>query len=110
MKMFGDLKPFGNLVLVRIDAVERTTAGGIIIPEQSKDRQEAMQSIGTVVALGPQCYADSGGPEAWGVVEGAKVFFNKNSAISLPSSDEEEKLLRFAYDTDILAGLGVSHA
>jgi chaperonin GroES len=106
MKMFGAMQPLGNLVLLKIQPVEQRTAGGIIIPDQSKDRQEAMQAIGTVEAIGPQAYDQTGGPEKWGVEVGMKVFFNKNSAIQVPSSDEEEKLYRFAYDQDVLAALG----
>lgn len=50
--------PAGYRMLLKMDEVEEVTAGGIILPQQTKDADEAAQEWGTVVALGPFCYHD----------------------------------------------------
>jgi co-chaperonin GroES (HSP10) len=50
------LKPIRNRVLVRPDAVESETAGGLIIPDNAKD---GIVMSGEVVALGPECHGPS---------------------------------------------------
>ena len=51
-----NLRPLGRRVLVRPDAPETETEGGIYIPEQHRD---TIAMSGTVVALGPECAGPS---------------------------------------------------
>lgn len=45
-------------VLIKPDPVEEKTAGGIIIPERQKDREQAGTQTGTVVASGGNAFSD----------------------------------------------------
>ncbi len=45
--------PCGNKILVKPDAIEEKTRGGIIIPKNSKDKYQQMVAYGYVVAVGP---------------------------------------------------------
>jgi len=48
--------PCGNHVLVKPDIIEEKTKGGIIIPEQERDKYQFSVAYGYVVALGPDCF------------------------------------------------------
>lgn len=50
------ISPSGNRVVVKPDDVERTTAGGIIIPDTEADKHALAQSTGTLVAVGPDAW------------------------------------------------------
>ncbi len=51
--------PCGNHVLVKPDIIEEKTKGGIIIPEQERDKYQFSVAYGYVVALGPDCFIHS---------------------------------------------------
>ena len=51
--------PCGNHVLVKPDAIEEKTKGGIIIPDKDRERHQKGVSYGYVVALGPDCFKHS---------------------------------------------------
>lgn len=51
------LHPIGGQVVVALDEPEETTAGGLVIPEQAKERPDT----GTVVAVGPGRQGRDGG-------------------------------------------------
>ena len=48
--------PSGNRVLVKPDEVEDVTPGGIVIPQQVRDKHQMSANYGHVVALGPDCF------------------------------------------------------
>ncbi len=57
--------PVGHFMLVALPEIERTndngdavTAGGIILPPTVTDRERAASVVGTVLAMGPDCYKD----------------------------------------------------
>lgn len=50
--------PVGHFMLVALPEVEVRTKSGIYIPEQVSDRERAASVIGTVLAMGPDCYLD----------------------------------------------------
>lgn len=50
------MEPCGNKVLVKPDALEEFTDGGILLPDQVKDRHELSACYGYVVAVGPDCF------------------------------------------------------
>lgn len=65
--------PYGDRVLVKPEAVEQTTAFGIIIPETAKEKPET----GVVVAVGPGKYGDDNMRVPLGVKVGDKIMFSK---------------------------------
>lgn len=50
------IEPAGNRVVVKPDDVERKTEGGIIIPDKQADQHAHAQTIGTLVAVGPDAW------------------------------------------------------
>lgn len=52
MKNDSGVQPIGYRILVKPLEVEERTAGGIIIPDASKDQKQWRQSRGTVIAIG----------------------------------------------------------
>lgn len=55
------IKPAGHRILVRMDTVETKTSSGLIhLPESAKDRQEAAQTTGTLIAVGPNAWTCDG--------------------------------------------------
>ena len=50
--------PVGHFMLVALPEVEIRTAGGVYIPETVSERERTASVIGTVIAMGPDCYVD----------------------------------------------------
>ena len=50
--------PVGDRVLVRPDVIEEKTEGGIIIPNQHRDKHQAAQMAGVLVAVGEDAWMD----------------------------------------------------
>lgn len=51
------ITPSGNRIIIKPDDVERVTEGGIIIPDAQADAHQGAQSIGTLVAVGPDAWS-----------------------------------------------------
>ena len=50
------IAPRGNRLLVRPDKIEEYSDGGILLPEQARERAESAASYGYVVAVGPDAW------------------------------------------------------
>ena len=50
------ITPSGDRVIVKPDEIETVTAGGIVIPDTEADKYAGAQSIGTLVAVGPDAW------------------------------------------------------
>lgn len=50
------LSPMEYNVVIRMDATEMKTPGGIILPESKKDRDELATDEGTMVAVSPHAF------------------------------------------------------
>lgn len=50
--------PVGHFMLVALPNVELMTKGGIHIPATTTDNERAASVVGTVLAMGPDCYLD----------------------------------------------------
>lgn len=50
--------PVGHFMLVALPDVEVKTTSGIYIPDTVTDRERAASVVGTVMAMGPDCYLD----------------------------------------------------
>tara|TARA_R100001377_G_scaffold62990_1_gene38706 strand:+ start:166 stop:579 length:414 start_codon:yes stop_codon:yes gene_type:complete len=57
--------PMNWKVLVQPNQVKMKTAGGILLPETSKDNEEYLTAHGTVCALGDLAYRDRDTGERW---------------------------------------------
>jgi co-chaperonin GroES (HSP10) len=82
--------PVGYQMLVALPTMTQKTAMGIIIPETVNERERAASVVGTVIAMGSECYADrkkfpSG---AWCKV-GDNVLFSRYQGMRFRSKDAE---------------------
>lgn len=84
MKLF----PLGDRVIIEVDPTESVTSGGIILPENIRDRMA--QTRGTVVALGE---ISNMGLENW-IEIGEKVIINKFQGIKHEIDNVEYRILR----------------
>jgi len=77
------MKPLGYYVLIEIEDVEEVTPGGIVMPKGLTEKEQLVDQIGIVKAIGPTAFmgypgCDVGSPaEAWGIQVGDKVLFEK---------------------------------
>ena len=51
-------QPVGYRILLRPRGVVQKTKGGIILTETNKDSQTYLNSVGQIIAMGPECYSD----------------------------------------------------
>jgi len=90
------INPLDDRVVVRPNEAEETTAGGIVLPDVAKEKQQR----GTVIAVGPGRLLDSGERVAISVVVGDEVLFSKYGGTDIEVDGQEVKILR---ESDILA-------
>lgn len=81
--------PVGYHMLVALPTIEEQTASGIIIPDEVTQRERVATVVGTVLAMGEDCYKDprrfpAGKP--WCKV-GDKVLFSRYSGMRFKSRD-----------------------
>ena len=94
------IEPEGVKVLVLPEKVEEVTAGGIILPEQTKDSEKFRKNRGEIVAIGPAAYSTiefEGGK----LEVGDKVIYAKHSGVFIKDGNGDE--VRLVNDIDILA-------
>jgi chaperonin GroES len=93
-------------VLVRPIKVDEKTKGGIILPDETKERDQFAQMQGTLVAVSPLAftYADK---DAWGDTEppkpGDKVMFARYAGAAVKGMDGGD--YRLISDKDVSAVL-----
>ena len=92
------INPLEDRVVVRPHEAEEKTAGGIVLPDAAKEKQQR----GTVIAVGPGRLLDSGERSAVSVQVGDEVLFGKYGGTEIEVDGEEVKILR---ESDILAKL-----
>lgn len=93
------IEPSGHRVLIKPEVVEEKTAGGIILAQTTKDRDQQATMRGTVAAVGVNAWKafDDGLP--WAAV-GDKVVFRKYAGEVIKDNDIEYRVVN---DEDILA-------
>jgi chaperonin GroES len=100
------IKPTEYKVLVQPIKVDAKTKGGIILPDEHKDREQFAQMQGTLVAVSPLAftYADA---SDWGDAEkpkpGDKVMFAKFAGAAVKGMDGAD--YRIINDKDVSAVL-----
>jgi len=92
-----NIKPLQDHVVIRpLEDIERTTPGGIVIPDSAKEKPQ----LGEVVAVGPGRINDEGKHIPIGVKVGDKVFHTKYGGTRIKIEGEEFLFLK---EDDILA-------
>ncbi|MFT5398450.1 MAG: chaperonin GroES [Planctomycetota bacterium] len=91
-----NIRPLHDRVIVRRMEEERTTAGGIVIPDSATEKP----STGEILAVGKGKITDSGELRALEVKVGDSVYFGKYSGTELKVDGEELLIMR---EDDIIA-------
>lgn len=91
--------PVEYKVLVKLDPVEEKTEGGIIIPDNRRERDQMAATAGTLVAVGGNAFEDWNGRRP---AEGERVLISKYAG-QTPKAGDTESLYRFCQDKDIIA-------
>lgn len=89
-------KPHQHRILVKVDEVEKKSAGGIIMVDDTVNKEQNQQVLATVIAVGPTAEVD---PDL--IKVGARVMIAKWGGANLPG--EANKLYRVINDEDINA-------
>lgn len=99
------IQPIGTKVLVLPEQVEEKTAGGILLPGETQERNSLAITTGTVVAIGAAAFSD------WANVEkdrlpqpGDRIHMARYSGLLVDGEDKRQ--YRLIQDTDI-AGVQV---
>jgi chaperonin GroES len=90
------IRPLDDRVVVEPMAAEEVTAGGILLPDNAKEKPQR----GTVVAVGPGKLLENGQRGSLSVAVGDEVIFGKYGGTEIEVDGEEVKILR---ESDILA-------
>lgn len=91
-----NLKPLDDRVVVKPAESEEKTAGGIVLPDNAKERQQR----GSVIAVGPGKLLDNGERAALSVTVGDEVLFGQYAGSEVKIDGEEYKIMR---ESDLLA-------
>ncbi len=84
-----NIKPLEDKILVEANEAETTTASGIVIPDTAKEKPQE----GTVLAVGPGRYDDSGKRIPIDVAEGDVVIYSKYGGTEVKYAGKEYLLL-----------------
>jgi chaperonin GroES len=90
------LKPLGDKVVVERDESESRTAGGIVLPDSSKEKP----ARGTIVAIGTGKLLDDGTRGEMQVKKGDRILFTSYAPETITIDDDEFLLMS---ESDILA-------
>lgn len=90
------VKPLGDRVFVKISEAEEKTAGGIILPDNAKEKPQ----IGEIVQIGPGKRNDDGTRQEMEVKVGDKVLYSKYAGTDIKLGSDDYVLLS---EKDILA-------
>ncbi len=91
--------PLDDRLVVEQHEAEEMTAGGIVLPEQAKEKP----TRGTVVAVGPGKLLDSGNRGPLSVSVGDDVFYGKYAGTEVEVDSRAYTVLR---EDDVLAIIG----
>jgi chaperonin GroES len=94
--------PTGGHLLVLPVKVEERTAGGIILPQETRDKEQQAATVGTLVAVGPGAWTDLDDGLPWAEV-GDKISYAKYSGVAMQGKDNQTYVL--INDNDVLAKL-----
>ncbi|MBD2328140.1 MAG: co-chaperone GroES [Alkalinema sp. CACIAM 70d] len=90
------VQPLGDRVFVKVSEAEEKTAGGIILPDNAKEKPQ----VGEVVQVGPGKRNDDGSRQELEVKVGDKVLYSKYAGTDIKLGGDDYVLLT---ERDILA-------
>ena len=88
-----NVKPLEDRVLLKPMEAEQKTAGGIIIPDNAKEKPQK----GEIVAVGPGKMTDKGQRAEMSLKKGDKVLYGKYSGTEITIEGEDYLILRESY-------------
>jgi len=88
-KSGSKIVPLGDKVVLKRQAAESMTAGGIVLPDSAKDRPQR----GEVIAIGDGHTKDDGTKVPLTVKEGDRVIFSSYAGDEIKVGEEEYLLL-----------------
>ncbi len=91
-----NIRPLHDRVVIKRLEEERTTAGGIVIPDTAAEKPQR----GEVVAVGKGKPTDDGGVRTPEVQTGDKVLFGKYAGTEIKIDDEDYLVMR---EDDVVA-------
>jgi len=94
-----NLEPLGDRIVVKANAKEETTKGGIILPDTVKEKPQE----GEVIAVGPGRMTEEGKRIALDVKKGDTVVYPRYSGTELKIEGEEYLIMR---ESEVLAKKG----
>lgn len=99
-----NVQPVGHRVAVEVDAVPERY-GNLYLPTTGRERQQNASVVGTLLAVGDQCWKEFGDGRPWCQV-GDKVLIAKYGGYMMKDVvDGEERDIRILNDEDIIAKL-----
>jgi len=91
-----NVKPLADRVIIRALEAEEKTAGGIIIPDNAKEKPQK----GEVIAVGPGKVADNGQKIEMALKKGDKVLYGKYTGTEVTIDSKDYLIMR---ESDVLA-------
>lgn len=91
-----NVKPLADRILVKPLEAEEKTKGGIIIPDNAKEKPQK----GEVIAVGPGKISDNGQKIAMELKKGDKVLYGKYSGTEVTVDGQEYLIVK---ESDVLA-------
>ena len=95
----SSVTPLGDRVLIKVNASEEKTAGGILLPDTAKEKPQ----VGEITAVGPGKRGDDGSRQAPDVEVDNNVLYSKYAGTDIKLGGDDYVLLS---EKDILAVVG----
>ena len=96
------VNPSGHRLLVKPDKVDEVSAGGILLPTSTQDKEQAAATTGEVIEVGEDCWYDK--PSKW-CARGDKILFARYSGTVVIDQNTAERFV-IINDEDVLARIG----
>ena len=90
------IKPLEDRIIVKTLEAEAKTAGGIIIPDNAKEKPQK----GEVIAVGPGKFSDEGKRIEMSLKAGDKILYGKYSGTEVKVDGKDYLIMR---ESDVLA-------
>lgn len=94
--------PTGGHLLVLPQAVEEMSAGGIILPQETREKEQQAATVGMLIAVGSSAWADLDDGSPWALA-GDKVSYSRYAGVAMTGQDGQDYVL--INDNDVLAKL-----
>nr|ASN63653.1 co-chaperonin GroES [uncultured virus] len=103
MKNTSGIIPFRFNVLVKLEELEEKTKGGIILPSDILDKENAASQVATIIDIAKGAFCDDMAPDEFMPKPqvGAKILIEKYQGVRVKGVDEEEYII--LQDKQILA-------